>query len=378
MAAQSHASIPQLYELFVSKSLEKMKNNSDFSGSIIEENQIIQGLKIGAGSFKSVYRAEFHNEPVALVKFHGITDTLNEDEKRLIRREISHMQKIGNHANIVRLVGLTTNFNVVMELCSKSLFEFLLDPKRSLDLSQRFEVLFGVLKGIKYIHSIGYAHQDLKPHNILISTDEKTPKLADFGSTRALYASSVQSSRSSISGGTHGFQGPEIHLDEEVEQKCDPRMGDIYATGGLLIFIFSGKLPFQSFSEAAGANREKRQFSNLLKAWQAKSPYYPEPELTAVQENFTSKGFEKIGSGMVVLIRQCMSTDPRTRPVITDLYRSAKALFNELAQSNPQLVLKTQNSELPQRDNYILLKELLENELEQIHLKINGLYEINK
>ena len=42
------------------------------------------------------------------------------------------------------------------------------------------KILYQILAGIEYLHSLGIAHRDLKPGNILITKD-KVIKIIDFG-----------------------------------------------------------------------------------------------------------------------------------------------------------------------------------------------------
>jgi serine/threonine protein kinase len=147
---------------------------------------------------------------------------------------------------------------------------------------------------------------------------EKSPKLCDFGSVKKIYASStsgMSNSTSAVTGGTFGFQGPEISEDDD-SKTFDHRMNDIYAVGGVLIFLFSGRLPFQSLAESAGAMAEKKHNMKLLKAWESKSPYLPENDITLVKQYVMKQSNDKVAEKMIELISKCMSTDPASRPLI--------------------------------------------------------------
>ena len=59
---------------------------------------------------------------------------------------------------------------------------------KTMDTDQKFFVIQGILKGLKYIHAKKYIHCDIKPGNILLTynSDRRrnykfTPKIADFG-----------------------------------------------------------------------------------------------------------------------------------------------------------------------------------------------------
>ena len=52
-------------------------------------------------------------------------------------------------------------------------------------------ILYQILDGLKYIHRTNVIHRDLKPANILISCNDCTVKIADFGLSRMIDESTM-------------------------------------------------------------------------------------------------------------------------------------------------------------------------------------------
>ena len=71
---------------------------------------------------------------------------------------------------------------------TQNLFKFIknnLSIEKNLAVKRKliFNIFNQILAGLKYIHSLGYVHRDLKPDNILLDTlvSPIVVKIADFG-----------------------------------------------------------------------------------------------------------------------------------------------------------------------------------------------------
>lgn len=90
-----------------------------------------------------------------------------------------------------------------------------------------------VARGVQAAHSAGIVHCDLKPANILL-TDAGEPKLADFELSRWSDRDDSQAR------GNAAFMSPE-QFRGEPDSLTPP--SDIYALGGLLYWLLTGRLP---------------------------------------------------------------------------------------------------------------------------------------
>ena len=103
-----------------------------------------------------------------------------------------------NHVNVVSLlwyyfsVGLNpseTYLHLVMEFLPETLHSVIVHTAKSRQQMDHFEVkmyMYQIFRSLGYIHSLGIAHRDLKPQNVLVDRDTGVVKLCDFGSAKKM------------------------------------------------------------------------------------------------------------------------------------------------------------------------------------------------
>jgi serine/threonine protein kinase len=67
-----------------------------------------------------------------------------------------------------------------MELAASCLLEEIQGSKNGLGLALSRKYFRQLIIGVSYLHSVGVAHRDIKPDNLLIGCDGQL-KIADFG-----------------------------------------------------------------------------------------------------------------------------------------------------------------------------------------------------
>ena len=81
---------------------------------------------------------------------------------------------------------------LVMEYISHDLADLIGDTSFTMKENQAKVIVYNILLSLKFLHSANVIHRDLKPGNILISSD-CTVKLCDFGMARSLPSATEKS-----------------------------------------------------------------------------------------------------------------------------------------------------------------------------------------
>ena len=147
------------------------------------------------------------------------------------------------HPNIVRIFDIFEENDTayyVMEYIEGGSMSQLVARKGALseDLATKYMLL--VASAVSYIHNRKVMHFDIKPANIMISSDDDSPMLIDFGLSKH-YDSSGQQTSTTPLGISHGFAPIEQYQEGGVAEfsPCT----DIYSMGATLYYLVMGKVP---------------------------------------------------------------------------------------------------------------------------------------
>jgi serine/threonine protein kinase len=189
--------------------------------------------RIARGGFGVVYEA-IDNEaskPVALKLPHTDSDPLE------LEAEYSY-QKVANHPNIAKVYKLETfsTFLLAMELANGGTLTKQLHTRGTVFSELEARDLFcQLVEAVAHLHSIGMAHRDIKPDNVLFF--DNTPKLVDFGLSCWSDGRDPLDRRNKRVG-TKEYAAPELFDDTVVIS--DPRPADIYSLGQLFSELVLG------------------------------------------------------------------------------------------------------------------------------------------
>ncbi|XP_041085443.1 serine/threonine-protein kinase STK11 isoform X2 [Polyodon spathula] len=162
-----------------------------------------------------------------------------------VKKEIQLLRRL-RHKNVIQLVDVLYNeekqkMYMVMEYCVCGMQEMLDSvPEKCFPVFQTHGYFCQLIDGLEYLHSQGIVHKDIKPGNLLLTTDG-TLKISDLGVAEALHPF-AEDDTCRTSQGSPAFQPPEIAngLDTFSGFKVD-----IWSAGVTLYNITTGLYPFE-------------------------------------------------------------------------------------------------------------------------------------
>lgn len=111
--------------------------------------------------------------------------------------------------------------------------------RHQLAIEDRIGLFLEVCGAVEYAHQQLVVHRDLKPGNILV-TEERRPKLLDFGVAKLLDTDEASSGTTR----TGGWFTPEYASPEQLRHEPVTTLSDVYALGVVLYELLTGSRPF--------------------------------------------------------------------------------------------------------------------------------------
>jgi len=158
-----------------------------------------------------------------------------------------------NHPNVVQVytVGRAhERFYLVMEMLPGKSFEAVMAERGALPESEVLDIALQVTEGLRAANDAGVLHRDVKPGNILLTSDGRA-KLVDFG--LALITKGGSATADEI------WATPYYVPPEALDHRAEDFRSDLYALGASLYHAFVGKPPFESTSNSTKILRRAKQ-----------------------------------------------------------------------------------------------------------------------
>ena len=216
---------------------------------MLKEGMFIQGRyeivgKIGTGGMADVYKAKDHK----LNRFVAVKVLKAEfrDDKAFITKFRAEAQAAAGlaHPNIVNIYDVGEEkgvYFIVMELVEGITLKEYIAKKGRLAVREATSIAIQVSQGLEAAHNSGIIHRDVKPQNIIISTDGKV-KVTDFGIARAATNNTISTA---VMGSVH-YTSP-----EQARGGYSDAKSEIYSLGITLYEMLTGHVPFDGESTVA-------------------------------------------------------------------------------------------------------------------------------
>jgi non-specific serine/threonine protein kinase/serine/threonine-protein kinase len=217
----------------------------DLAGTTVGPFRLVE--RIGAGGMGIVYLADRTQGEFAQRVAVKLLDepVRNAGALRRFRAERQILATL-SHPNIVTLLdgGVTEDGQpyLAMEYVEGAAITTYC-RERALSIENRLRLFQQVCAAVQYAHQHGVVHSDLKPGNILISSDG-IPKILDFGVARLIDASGKPGDATAT--GMPRPLTPNYASPEQLRGLPVTTVSDIYALGVLLYEVLTGVRPYDT------------------------------------------------------------------------------------------------------------------------------------
>ncbi|XP_068894207.1 serine/threonine-protein kinase D3 isoform X2 [Tenebrio molitor] len=221
----------------------KPEESNESEEHIMDMSQIYQIYPdevLGSGQFGIVYGG-IHRKttrPVAIKVIDKLRFPTKQEAQ--LKNEVAILQNLSHPGvvNLERMFETPERIFVVMEKLKGDMLEMILSHEKG-RLTERVTkfLITQILIALKHLHSKNIVHCDLKPENVLLSSDAEFPqvKLCDFGFARIIGEKSFR--RSVV--GTPAYLAPEV-----LRNKGYNRSLDMWSVGVIVYVSLSGTFPF--------------------------------------------------------------------------------------------------------------------------------------
>ena len=208
-------------------------------GDLIADRYELEEL-VGTGGMSTVFRAHDRQleRRVAIKILH---EHYADDPEYLerFRREARAVARL-SHPNIVTVIDRGDDGGrqyIVFEYVDGENLKELVVRSGRLPVRQALELALAVADGLSFAHEHGLVHRDVKPQNVLLSSEGEV-KVTDFGIARSLHVEHGVTQTGTVLG-TGEYLAPEQASGKQVSPATD-----VYSLGVVLWELLAGDVPF--------------------------------------------------------------------------------------------------------------------------------------
>ncbi|PZN13459.1 MAG: Stk1 family PASTA domain-containing Ser/Thr kinase [Bacillota bacterium] len=223
-------------------------------GTVLAGRYRVIGL-LGGGGMSVVYKAtdQVTGDTVA-VKALRAEYASDAAFLRRLRREAEAVRRL-SHPGVVAVRDVAESDGhpfLVLEYVEGITLKQYIREHAPLPVEEAVSIACRVLAVLEHAHAHGVIHRDVKPQNILITSDDQV-MVTDFGIARASWATTTVVENGAMVGTAHYF------APEQARGLPASERSDLYAVGVILFEMLTGRLPFEGDSPVAVAMQHLEQ-----------------------------------------------------------------------------------------------------------------------
>jgi len=271
--------------------------------------------ELGRGGMGTVYEArradgEFQHRVAIKLVNAGL------DNNFVVKRFRNERQILAalDHPNIGRLLGGGTTesgdpYFVMEYIDGQPLYKYA--ETQQLNIAERLRLFVVVCDAVQYAHERLVIHRDLKPTNIMV-TSNGVPKLLDFGIAKLLNPQLVSDTTPQTTLGVR-LMTIEYASPEQVQAQPVTFRSDVYSLGVMLFELLTSHSPYR--------------FRNLLPHEVARAIIEDEPELPSIA---VTRPGSTIPLAFVDREATTLANDVDTRPQLVELSEQLKGNLDKV------------------------------------------------
>ncbi len=319
--------------------------------------------RIGSGGMADVYKAKDHKlsrmVAVKVLKAEFRADTTFVSK---FQKEAQAAAGL-SHPNVVNVYDVGEDrglYYIVMELVEGITLKDYITKKGKLSVKEATSIAIQVSLGLEAAHNEGIVHRDVKPQNIIISTDGKV-KLSDFGIAKAINSNTITAN---VMGSVH-YSSP-----EQVRGGFSDTKSDIYSLGITMYEMVTGRVPFDGDTTVAIAIKHLQEKLIAPSRFTPDLPFALEQIIMKCTQKNPERRYPYIGDLIEDLKKSLV--DPQGNFVqLTPLNTNARTVVASAAETaSVRKAAKRQTSQKPQKPSSHRQKtELYDEEPEEEYVR---------
>ncbi|XP_030756572.1 dual serine/threonine and tyrosine protein kinase-like isoform X2 [Sitophilus oryzae] len=222
--------------------------------------------------------------------------------------EFYYTRTILEHPRIVKLRGSVIDYSygggsspAVLLIMERMIRDLYCGLRNGLSWQTRLRIAIDVIEGIRYLHSQGLVHRDIKLKNVLLDNEDRA-KLTDFGFCipEAMMSGSIV--------------GTPVHMAPELLSGRYDSSVDVYAFGILFWYICAGQVKLPTHFD---------QFQNKEQLW------------NSVRKGIRPECLSYFNRACWNLMEQCWAAEPSDRPLLGYVQPQLEQIYkNAILESN--------------------------------------------